>query len=255
MGIRLSDGVDARAVSHLTGKMPGMTFLMHLYYPGSWSLIREKCAFVMERASRIIITACHDDVISEIELSDKITVLKVTNKGKDIGGKLASMSYYMQFCEKTDYLIFLHDKISPQSINAGYWFGQLYSIFNEENFVKVLRKLDRDRKTGVIGSKSFLKNEYIKSRKEFGTTNDGILRRLISDYGLCCKKYDFIAGTIFIARSGIFEQFFSVHSSLDAREKLEMGNVLDLAQGTYTHSWERLLCFIAEDRGYVIKGI
>jgi len=251
----LPDESKTRLVKYGVKDMPGLTLLVHVYYPGSWALIREKCAFVIEKASRIIISACHDDVISEIGLSDKTTILKVTNKGKDIGGKLASMSYYTRFCSKTDYIIFLHDKISPQSINAGYWLEQLYSIFGEELFTKAIRRLGRHRKTGIIGAKMFLKNEYIRSAKAFGTTNDSILRGLIEEYGLSCKKYDFIAGTIFIARSGIFERFFSAHSALDAREKLETGNVLDLTEGTYTHSWERILCFIAEDQGYVVKGI
>ena len=51
------------------------------------------------------------------------------------------------------------------------------------------------------------------------------------------------------------EDFFSRHPALEARAPLEEGNVMDLQYGTYTHSWERLFCFIAEHQGYTIEGI
>jgi len=232
-----------------------LTLLVHLYYPGSWALIKKKCGFTINSAARIIVTACHDDVIRETGMQANMTVLKIPNKGKDIGGKLAGLSYYINFCAKTEYLAFLHDKISPQTINAEYWLEKLYSIFEEEVLARVIKKFDKHRGIGIIGSKSFLKNEYIRSRREFATTNNELLLHLIKQYDISCPRYNFIAGTIFIARSRIFEDFFSTYSALEAREKLETGNVLDLIRGTYTHSWERLLCFIAESRGYAIKGI
>ena len=235
--------------------MNSITILLHLYYPGSWAIINEKCEAALRMASKIIITVCHNDVIGEPGYPEKTTILKVTNKGKDIGGKLVAMNYYTQFCSKTSYIVFLHDKISPQTINAGYWLEKLYSIFDKDIFLKAIHILNGQNTTGVIGAKAFLKNEYIKSRKIFASTNDGILRRLIAEYGLSCKTFNFIAGTIFIAKSRIFEDFFSRHSALAAREKLETGNVLDLEEGTYTHSWERLLCFIAQDQGYKVSGI
>jgi len=237
------------------GSRSSLTLLIHLYYPGSWALIKTKCGFAIDSASRIIVTACHDDVIREIGIQENITILKVTNKGKDIGGKLASLSYYINFCIKTDYLVFLHDKISPQTINAEYWLEKLYSIFEKDLFCRALKKLAKNSSIGIIGSKTFLRNEYLRGSREFETTNSELLLQLIDKYGVACPKYNFIAGTIFIARSRIFEDFFSMYSPLEAREKLETGNVLDLVRGTYTHSWERLLCFIAESRGYAIKGI
>ncbi|MES1159180.1 MAG: rhamnan synthesis F family protein [Bacteroidota bacterium] len=235
--------------------MQNITFLIHLYYPGSWEKINMKCGHVIREASRIIITACHDDVIAEVESNDRITILKVTNKGKDIGGKLVALSYYLFFCQRTAYIAFLHDKISPQTINAEYWFDKLYSIFEKGAFENALRYLDKNARTGIIGSKAFIKNEYIRSKKQFDTTNNNLLQKLISEYHLNAKKFDFVAGTIFIGRSRIFEDFFTIHSPLKAREKLEMGNVLDLSEGTFTHAWERFLCFIAESLGYAVKGI
>ena len=238
--------------------MPGLTLFIHLYYPGSWQLLEKKCASVIRKATRIIITACHDDVLEEVIMpkdSRPVIRLKVPNKGKDIGGKLAGLSYYLHLCEKTDYIALLHDKVSPQTINADYWSDQLYGLFSEEGLHKALRLMEQDSRVGIVGSKAFLKNEFMPMEKKFATTNDQLLMQLIGEYGLHGRIYDFIAGTIFLGRSRIFEKFFSAHSPLDARAKLEPGNVLDLEQGTYTHSWERLFCFVAEDQGFTIKGI
>lgn len=241
--------------NHAAAPANGVTVLVHIYYPGSWAIISQKCAPLLRMASAIIVTVCHDDVMQEIPRAHNLIILKVPNKGKDIGGKLAAMAYYINFCTKTPYITFLHDKISPQSINADYWSDQLYSIFSEKLFQKALHSLHSNRTKGIVGAQAFVKNEYSPSRKVFVGNNDKMLRGLMADYGLSCKACNFIAGTIFIAKSQIFEYFFSKFSALAAREKLETGNVLDLEGGTYTHSWERLLCFIAEDQGYTVSGI
>jgi lipopolysaccharide biosynthesis protein len=236
--------------------MISLTFFIHVYYPGSWKLITGKCGHLFTEATRMIVSACHDEVIEEIRtLNPEAIVLKVTNKGKDIGGKLASLSYYYNFCEPTQYFAFLHDKISPQTLNAGYWFDQLYDIFSVEKFSRIITMLASKKNVGIVGSKAFLKNEYSRSKKRFDTTNDGILFELLETYNLDPATFDYIGGTIFVARSDAMDGFFKKYHPLQLRQKLEGGNVLDLEHGTYTHSWERLLCFIPQANGYKLAGV
>jgi len=239
--------------------MTGLTLFIHLYYPGSWQTLEKKCSGAFRQARQIILTACHDDVLDETLSSTghfhNIIRLKVPNKGKDIGGKLIALCYYLRCCQKTTYIGMLHDKVSPQTINASYWSDTLYSPFSEQGLRKVLQKLDNDSRIGVVGARKFLKNEFDHGKSSFETTNDSLLQDLIKEYDLHSKRYDFIAGTIFVCRSAIMEDFFSRHPALEARASLEEGNVMDLQYGTYTHSWERLFCFIAEHQGYTIEGI
>jgi len=239
--------------------MSDLTLFVHLYYPGSWQTLEKKCSGAFRQAHRIILTACHDDVLDETMSSTarlpEMVRLKVPNKGKDIGGKLIALCYYLRCCQKTKYIGLLHDKVSPQTINASYWSDTLYSPFSEQGLRKVLHKLDNDSRIGIVGAKRFLKNEFIHGNKTFETTNDSLLQELIKEYDLSCRRYDFIAGTIFVCRSAIMEDFFSRHPALEARAALEEGNVMDLQYGTYTHTWERLFCFIAEHQGYTIEGI
>ena len=234
--------------------MSSYSVFIHVYYPGSWKLIKEKCSYLLDTAANIVVTACHDDVMAEIDIA-RAVIFKVTNVGKDIGGKLVSMAYYLQFCVPATYIILLHDKISPQTINADFWFNQLFGIFDEEKLKSIIQLLNSRKDTGIAGSTYFLRNEYIRSANFFDTTNNRILTSLISEYALTCKSYDYIGGTIFIAKSRIFSTCFSMHSPLAIREKLEPGNVLDLEHGTYTHAWERMLCFIAQDQGYSVIGV
>lgn len=182
-------------------------------------------------------------------------VFKVPNYGKDIGGKLVSLKYYLNYCKKSDLLIFLHDKISPQSLNAGYWFNHLFSIFQDEKFEEALLLFERKRKIGMIGTKSFIKNEYMGSGLPFNTTNSELLLATMNEFSIQATKHDFVAGSIFIVRSTIYEEFFSRVNPLSIRSVFEQGNVLDLSFGTYTHTWERLLGFIVESGGYEIAGI
>lgn len=236
--------------------MNSLSFFVHVYYPGSWKLILAKCERHFQKAENIIVSACHDEVIAEIRrATPEAMILKVPNKGKDIGGKLAGISYYLNFCRQTEYLAFLHDKISPQTLNAGYWFDQLYDIFEDKKIGEIFRRFESDKRTGLAGSKIFLKNEYSKSKKSFATTNNEILLELISRYNLSSNDHNYIGGTIFIVRNEIFTRFFLEHSALQIRSSLETGNVLDLESGTQTHSWERLFGLIAQHQGYKVIGV
>ncbi|MBA3706225.1 MAG: hypothetical protein H0W84_10105, partial [Bacteroidetes bacterium] len=69
------------------------------------------------------------------------------------------------------------------------------------------------------------------------------------------KNYDFVGGTMFWIRAEIMNSFFRKNNALDIRATLEKGNVLDHEHGTYSHSWERMLSWIAIDQDYYIKGI
>ncbi len=233
---------------------PTISVIAHVYYPGSWAIIKKKCDRILANSNNILISSCYDNVIQEID-ENRAMIFKVSNLGKDIGGKLVSLKYYLEFCNKTDLIVFLHDKISPQTINSTYWFDKLYEVFAPNKFRKALGIFKKSENVGVIGSKQFLKNEYIKSSGSFDTTNSDILLSCMEQYNIQSKKYDFIAGSIFIARSLPYERFFNKVNPLQIRKHLEPGNVLDLSQGTYTHTWERLLSIIVSSQNYKVNGI
>ncbi len=234
--------------------IPTISVIVHVYYPGSWALIKKKCGDILVRSENILISSCYDDVIQEID-EKRAVIFKVSNLGKDIGGKLVSLKYYLDFCNKTDLIIFLHDKISPQTLNSVYWFDKLYEVFEPAKFHKVLSIFKKKENVGMIGSKQFLNNEYIKPAGSFDTNNKDIMVSMMEQYNILTREHDFIAGSIFIVKSLLYENFFGIVNPLEVRAMLELGNVLDLSHGTYTHAWERLLSFIVSSQNYKVKGI
>jgi hypothetical protein len=83
--------------------IPTITVIAHVYYPFSWALIKKKCKDILAGSENILISSCYDDVIQEID-EDRAIIFKVSNLGKDIGGKLVSLKYYLEFCKKTDHI-------------------------------------------------------------------------------------------------------------------------------------------------------
>lgn len=239
----------------MSARAPDICLLIHIYYPGSWKRIKEKCAPLLATARQVIVTCPHPDVIREIDWPGAC-VLRVPNEGKDIGGKLAAFAYYQRFVPACDYVALIHDKISPQTLHSDSWFDSLFGIFGGELFQKALLTFDARPEVGVIGAGHFvMTNEYDKAAGRFNTTNDEMLRALIRQYDLSSPSYDYISGTIFLARSEPYRAFFGAHPALALRVGLEPGNVMDFEKGTYTHCWERLFCYIASAKGLKVIGI
>jgi len=182
-------------------------------------------------------------------------IITTPNKGRDIGGKLALTDFYVKAELQSDQIVFLHDKQSHHWFAGESWRQKLFEIIEPGKIKAILEKYQNDPKTGIIGTRDFIKNEFDKKTKEFKTTNNRKIKELISVYNLKLNDYRFVAGAMFWVRSSILERFFSIHSALSCREMLEEGNFTDQFEGTYTHSWERIFCFLANDQGYSINGI
>ncbi|QHL85949.1 hypothetical protein GU926_00215 [Nibribacter ruber] len=182
-------------------------------------------------------------------------VIKTTNVGKDIGGKLAMVHLFLMAQDTSDLILFMHDKKSPHTTSGANWRSDLLSIAAEEKLATVEHIFSCQEQVGIVASKKFILNEYNQQNKSFTTTNDFLLKKLRETYGLKNTTFEFVGGTMFWIRSKIVREFFLKHSPLKIRESLEVGNVLDHEKGTYTHSWERLLSWIALDQGYKIVGI
>jgi lipopolysaccharide biosynthesis protein len=148
----------------------------------------------------------------------------------------------------------LHDKKSPQSVTGDEWRDKLFKIVEPSNVQKVM-KIFNDRKIGIVGAREFLLNEYDSKENVFRTTNHHNLTELVKRYSLSVRNYSFIGGTIFWVRQIILQKFFAVNKALECRRELEYGNVQDIERGSVTHTWERLLCWIATSQEYKIKGV
>lgn len=183
-----------------------------------------------------------------------VFIIKSTNKGKDIGGKLALLDLYLRLNLTLDYLVFLHDKKSPQLVEGGIWQTGLFNIINEEN-IKKIEGLFSDSKIGMIGNKENIIGKKTDPESKIFVNNKTLVFELAKQYGLKSVNYEFVGGTMFWVRESIFKKFFEEHSPLEIRKTLEPGNVMDDFGPTITHSWERLFGWIVTSHGFKIVGI
>lgn len=236
--------------------------LIHIYYHESWDKIfRDQLMALKSYSPLIMINLCLDipgnnSLIGKIKTDfQSAFVITTPNKGKDIGGKLALINLFLTTRQHADYLVFLHDKISPHSITGDTWRTKLFSIIDTENIPSILKEFASNDKTGIIGANDFIKNEFDSKKNVWETTNSEKLQELTTRYHLTITDHTFVAGTMFWVRSVIIRNFFSKFSALDCRELLEEGDPTDQYEGTYTHSWERIFCWLANDQHYRIKGV
>ncbi|AKQ45113.1 hypothetical protein TH63_04835 [Rufibacter radiotolerans] len=178
-----------------------------------------------------------------------------TNKGKDIGGKLLLIDLVQKLYPQIPYLILLHDKRSYQKFSGNLEKEKLFEIIQPAKFSAILELMENDKSVGIVGTKSTLRNEFQPTTGTFNTTNNTLLKQLSQRYNLTPAGYQFVGGTMFWVKTSVFLGFFGKNNPVEIRGSLESGNILDGKNGTITHSWERLLCWIVTSSGFKIIGI
>lgn len=177
-----------------------------------------------------------------------------SNKGKDIGGKLLLLNLCLKVNVDFEWIIFLHDKKSLQALNAKTWKSELHKIIAKNLVSEIGKAISNNSKCGIIASKNYVKTELREGGK-FEGMNGAILDELINSYGIHCKKYVYVAGTMFWAKASALVEFFKTNDPLSIRQSLEVGNVIDNFKGTNTHAWERVLSWIVLSKGFEIETV
>jgi lipopolysaccharide biosynthesis protein len=239
-----------------------LALLIHIYNQDSWERIfRERLKAIRELSPVVLINLClahpgNAELISSIRNEfPEAFIITTPNKGRDIGGKLALTDFFIKAELRPEYIVFLHDKQSHHWFKGESWRQKLFEIIEPGKIKAILEEYRNDPKTGIVGASDFIKDEYDRKTHVFKTTNNSKMKELISMYDLKLTDYRFVAGSMFWIRSSIVRKFFSAHPAIRCREILEEGNFTDQYEGTYTHSWERIFCFLANDQGYIIKGV
>lgn len=229
-----------------------VVLLTHNYYPEP--IKEDNYQSLIEKPGCLnFINLCNPYSLKEIPANNFI--ISAPNQGKDIGGKLALLDLCLKLDIESEFYILLHDKKSPHTTLGEKWREKLFRIIEPQNIEKIKNMFAEDNQLGIVAAKEFIINEYDKDRDVFKCTSNSILKELIIKYGLNISNFDFVGGTMFWIRSEIFNDFFRRFKPLEIRATLEKGNVLDHLHGTQTHSWERMLSWIATDQGYKIRGI
>ncbi|MGK2860468.1 MAG: rhamnan synthesis F family protein [Chitinophagaceae bacterium] len=181
-------------------------------------------------------------------------IIYTSNKGKDIGAKLALLQLFIELRIEADYLLFLHDKKSLQALKSNTWKRELLKIISPDNIKKAIGIFVENDDCGIIAPREY-KNDEPFEEGHFLGSNGKILSNLVLNYEIKPSSFAFVAGTMFWAKVKPVQDFFMQHNPLEIRKELEDGNVLDNFTGTITHSWERILSWMITSKGYSIRGI
>jgi lipopolysaccharide biosynthesis protein len=233
-----------------------ISILLHLYYPESVKSVLPQISPELLEGNKLYINLVNTSPfdLEAFHAYSNLTLVKSSNVGKDIGGKLALIDSLLQQEDDSKYWIFLHDKNSPHTSTGKFWRDSLFSIADIQNKAAILKKMDQ-ADVSVVTHKNFINNEWDERGKRFTTVNNDILKGLMAKYSIKPHSYDFVAGTMFWAKSEALKSFFKKHNPLSIRATLERGNVHDKDTGTTAHSWERLLSWIATGNNKKIAGI
>jgi lipopolysaccharide biosynthesis protein len=169
------------------------------------------------------------------------------NCGKDIGGKMALIDCCFRMNDESEWMIFLHDKKSPQLISGEAWRAKLWKIVSAP-FIKKAIPLLHNTNVGMIGPG--------ECRMKWNPNEKGRLVDSLSEqYELPKTDFEFVAGTMFWMRSAIVRKFFSRFPPLQVRAGLEKGNVMDYEEISVTHAWERLFARMVVADGRTVNFI
>lgn len=239
---------------------PNIAVLYHIFYEDTYEKICLELAPLQKLKVVFLFNIC-DETPNKILIAKVLRnnfkgcfLLSSSNKGKDIGAKLALIQLLLSLNINIEFILFLHDKKSLQALKSATWKKDLLKIITPENISLVIKKFENNPHYGIIGTKEYVITEEFENNK-FTSINGLIISNLLLKYKLNPASYHFVAGTMFWAKAKPLIDFFIQYNPLEIRKSLEDGNVIDNFSGTNTHSWERLLSWIVINSGYKITGI
>lgn len=239
---------------------PNIAILYHIFYEDTYEKIFLELAPLKKLNAIFLFNIC-DETPNKILIAEALRknfngcfIITSSNKGKDIGAKLALIQLLLLLNINIEFILFLHDKKSLQALKSATWKKDLLKIISPENISFIIKKFEKNEHYGIIGTREYIIFEELKNNK-LTSINGFIISNLLSMYNLNPVSYQFVAGTMFWAKAKPLIDFFRQYNPLEIRKSLEDGNVIDNFSGTNTHSWERLLSWIVISSGYKITGI
>jgi lipopolysaccharide biosynthesis protein len=182
-------------------------------------------------------------------------VINSPNQGRDIGGKFAALNIALKLGIRSDITLIIHDKKSVHIGEGALWRDELFKIIGNKLLPTIFENFRNKKEIGIICSARFIQNEYNEKKGGFLSTSDQNIKTLLKKYQVPATNYDYLAGNIFWIRTNLLEEFFRERSLFEIRAELEKGNALDFGKGTFIHSWERIMSWIATSQGYTLYGI
>lgn len=180
--------------------------------------------------------------------ADKVEVVVVENRGRDVLPFLAQMRDVLQ---SYDYVCHIHTKKSLHNNMGSAWRRYLYeNLLGSGKIVsEILDLFMKDRKLGIVFPENF---DLIRDKIKWGNDKElceGLMKRIDKSFKIDGEPL-FPAGDMFWARTGAVEKLFSLNLRSDDFPE-EAGQV----DGTLMHAIERIWLYLAESQGFGWKEI
>jgi tetratricopeptide (TPR) repeat protein len=225
-----------------------LAVLFHLYYFDLWDEIREylhnieeEFDFYVNIVESIWTPEIHDQIRQDFPQA-RIQISQ--NRGKDIGGHLASMdlidfSQYDVFC-------LIHTKKSPHvsHLISDQWRKDLYeAILGSQEKVKTnLEIMRKDLSVGLIGSRYWRNTDVLNNSEHYDNLLD------VFDIKAEARPCEYLSGTMMFVRPLIWKTIYDKFRNND----LEAGDGKDLdfqKDGQIAHALERIIGNLVRHHG------
>jgi len=230
---------------------------LHLHYIVMWPEMKSYLANIKDYPYDLFVTLTVEN--SEIEKDIKLfkpdaKIWIVENRGYDVGPFIEFL-HYIDLC-KYDLIMKLHTKnkfdgtdthINQYIFSRKLWFKTLLSslIGNHHIFMNNIHKFEKYPKIGMLGSKYLITSNAMSSENMRKQVEDAL-----TELGYDKASIKFVAGTMFICRSGILSPIKNAYKIKDFLPT--DGNVKD---GTLAHVLERVFGSLVIANGYQIGCI
>lgn len=236
---------------------PKILVHLHIYYTEQIPYMLKQIKNIADCDWDLFVTVSEDKKDSAnkiLKLKPDAKILTVDNSGYDIVPfikvlKSIDLSDY-------DYLLKLHtkgyQKYSKCDAGSGYaWRDVLVEslIGTKKIFKDCLKLFEQSKTIGVIGAKTCIldSNDLYMYNPEDGELYNDVCKQL----NVSIPKGHFVAGTMFLCRAFLMEQFKNLDFS-----KIDLKCEMKTSSGaTAIHVLERIICTSVENQGYEIYGV
>lgn len=235
------------------GAKPKILVHFHLYYHNQLHFVLKKLRNICDCEWNLVVTACEisDNIINKIKaFKPDAKIILVENKGYDIWP-------FIQVLNETnlsdyDFVLKIHTKNYRKKFG---YFGYGYSwrnflidgvLKNKKRFTENLQLLLQNPDIGMIASEAVI----VPMGYKFSEDNN-LFYQICSKYNIPANRGDFVAGTMFIARTECFEPIKNIKFT---QEDFSHEQITDGKQ-TVTHVLERLLSRVVEINNYKIYPV
>jgi hypothetical protein len=250
----------------------GVAVLIQLYWHDLWPEFEQYLSSISYPYDLYVGLVCGSAPnASLIQTAERIrkfkpgaNVIYVENRGLDIGNVFMQMKTLLLSGRKYEYYLKMHGKksLDTREKNEGRGLGEqwrkelILPICGSTQAVHNCINMLKLASIGMVGSTKWYRNA--KQDNSALMLHNETIKYYISKFkfaGLSPQDCEFIGGTMFWVRGGMWEEFFSKMNIDNEYSFFKWGKYTDMGRTTYAHSMERVFGLVVKNAKLKLQGI